>query len=478
MKNKSNIQEKKADFPTGKELIKAITETAIKLHREPNGQERDEYQNTFPISAFPKAIQEIVNVFERELNFLEDYTATAILFASSVSLGKSCQVKVKGTWIEKAIFYFALVGFPGTNKTHPLNTILKPLFDSDFQHYEYYKIQLSEYEAELEAYNSKNKKDKVNEKKPQKPNRFQRLLQDFTTETIVPIHEVNPNGLGVYSDELATWINNFSRYSKGSDESFWLSVWNGKELQVDRKTAGSFFIKDSFISVIGTIQPDVVSNLMKNRTTNGFIDRILFAYPDDLSKKKIKDGYTKPDYFENWERILAKITDLPNKTNEPIILLFDEAGKQAYYAFQHENTDKVNDLQEEGNILESGILSKFDIHVLRFALILEVLFYACGEGALQAVTERSVKGAVELAKYFQNTALRCVGLLNPKTKGLALLSGAKRVLFEHLENEFSTDEAERLADRLKISRRSLFRFLKNYNLFEKTQHGKYRKKIF
>ncbi|MDW8297528.1 MAG: hypothetical protein RMJ97_11660, partial [Raineya sp.] len=57
--------------------------------------QENEYSNPFPITAFPKAIQEIVNAFEKELNYPKDYTSTAVLFAVSVALGKRYQVKVK-----------------------------------------------------------------------------------------------------------------------------------------------------------------------------------------------------------------------------------------------------------------------------------------------------------------------------------------------------------------------------------------------
>ncbi|MCS6795730.1 MAG: YfjI family protein, partial [Raineya sp.] len=120
MKNAENKQ-----IFNGKELVKAISENTIKVQQE----QASEFLNPFPVSAFPKAIQEIINALEKDLNFPKDYTASAILFAVSVALGKRYQVKVKGTWIEKAILFLALVGYPGSNKTHPLHTIVKPLLD-------------------------------------------------------------------------------------------------------------------------------------------------------------------------------------------------------------------------------------------------------------------------------------------------------------------------------------------------------------
>ena len=112
----------------------------------------------------------------------------------------------------------------------------------------------------------------------------QLLVTDFTPEALIEVHKFNKNGIGVYADELASWFKNFNRYNSGSEEQFWLSVWSGKPIRINRKTSEPIFISLPFISVIGTIQPAVLKELAKDRTENGFMDRILFVIPDDLKK--------------------------------------------------------------------------------------------------------------------------------------------------------------------------------------------------
>ena len=66
-------------------------------------------------------------------------------------------------------------------------------------------------------------------------------------------HAQNPRGLCLWSDELSAWFKNFNRYNNGSEEQFWLSVFNAKPTISDRKsTQGSIFIRRPYISVIGT----------------------------------------------------------------------------------------------------------------------------------------------------------------------------------------------------------------------------------
>ena len=90
------------------------------------------------------------------------------------------------------------------------------------------------------------------------------------------------------------WFKNFNRYNKGSEEQFWLSVWSGKAIRINRKTTEPTYITKPFISVIGTIQPGVLNDLADNRTENGFLDRLLFVAPENLTKTLLERNRIKP----------------------------------------------------------------------------------------------------------------------------------------------------------------------------------------
>lgn len=69
----------------------------------------------FPVEVFPKAIQGIIFATHDCLNFPIDYIAPALLFTASVACGNAVTIEKK--WTDKAIFYIAIVGDRGTNKT-------------------------------------------------------------------------------------------------------------------------------------------------------------------------------------------------------------------------------------------------------------------------------------------------------------------------------------------------------------------------
>src|SRR5699024_4916036 len=96
---------------------------------------------------------------------------------------------------------------------------------------------------------------------PTEPAWQQSLVSDFTPEALTDVHKFNKRGVGVYADELASWFKNFNRYNKGSEEQFWLSVWSGAPIRINRKTSEPIYIQKPFISVVGTIQPGVLDDL-------------------------------------------------------------------------------------------------------------------------------------------------------------------------------------------------------------------------
>jgi hypothetical protein len=461
------------------ESLKITTKVKNSVKKQDYKQE----QTNIPIAVFPKAIQELVNFSYKDLKFHPDFSLVSILYATSVILGNSHAIKIKSSFIQKGIFYFGLVGKAGTNKSHPLMKFLKPIMDIDYQAHEKYKKEKLQYESDLEQYGLLDRKERKNVPKPELPSKFQLLLSDFTTETIAPIHEVNSRGLGVYVDELATWINNLSRYN-ANDKTFWLSVWNGQHIKITRRTSGDFYIKECFISVIGTIQPSILANLLSNDTESGFNDRMLFAYPDDLIKEPIKDDFINHDYLDNWNRIVNKIYTLPLPINqesnfvEPQVLEFTPEAKKLVFSFFDQNAKEVNELNDLGQESLASIISKFDIHVLRLALILEALAYGCGESELKNVSTKSIEGAIELSKYFKKTAKKTIMLFSPATKHYVGLATQKKLFYDKLPHEFTKQEALVLNNSMSIgNERTLSNFLNDVRFFEKKSYGQYKKKI-
>lgn len=431
----------------------------------------------FPIDVFPAKLQRIVLELHTSCSFPIDYTASAMLAAISVAIGNTHRVEVKRNWRESAIIYMAIVGRPGANKSHPLNFALRPLVNADWKNNQEYQKQFRAYQEAI----AMSRKERVNagyDQFPKEPKRLRYLVSDVTQEGLSVIHSHNPRGLCLWVDELASWFKNFTRYNNGSEEQFWLSAFNGSTTMSDRKNSqNSIFIKSPFISVVGTIQKRLLTELANGeRAANGFIDRILFAMTKTSIKPRWNEEEVREELDRDWERILNRLLSVPCNLNEnqepqPIIIRFDNEAKKTLYAWQHRNAE-LCDNEMSDNII--SFFCKLEIYVLRFCLILRIARWAVSDETQspEMIKADDVDGAIRLAEYFRQNALAVITCVSEEK-----LNDLHRTVYDHLTDEFSTADGIKTAERFGMKDHTFKMFLtRNLNtLFKRIRQGWYRK---
>ena len=424
----------------------------------------------FPVEVFPPVVQQIIKTTNESLNYPTDFISASMLYAVSLACGNTHKVEVKKGWQENAVLFITNVGKPNTNKSHPLAFALTPIFQRD-------KITYSDYEKKKQEYDQAEDKKGIS-----KPSWQKFILSDFTPEALAEVHKINKRGIGVYVDELAIWFKNFNRYHKGAEQEFWASVWSGTQINIDRKNGEPVLISLPFISVIGNIQPQILFELSKDsRAQNGFIDRILFAFPEGLQKNYLSDTEIDTVIIDNWENIISNLLNLKLQFHketfkpEPTILKFTPEAFQLLKQWQKQNVDLCNSTE---NDTLAGIYGKFDIHVVRLSLILEMLRWACAgnEQIVQQVGIEAVNGAIQLAKYFRATAEKVysvISVFNPFDK----LPTDKQNLYEALPDIFTTAEGLKIAKLHGFLERNFKRFLNEKVFFTRLKHGEYEKRF-
>lgn len=436
-----------------------------------------ESKSIFPFEVLPLPVQKIITATCENLNYPIDFTGASMLYAVSVAIGNTYRVELMRGWSENAVLYLAIVGRPGTNKSHPLSFALKPIEEQDAQTFRQYEQQKKEYDAVVSLTKKEREQQGVDE--PVKPVCKQYLVTDFTPEALTDIHKFNKRGIGVYTDELAGWFKNFNRYNKGSEEQFWLSVFSGKPIRVSRKTSDPTYIPLPHISVAGTIQNGLLNELAKdNRTENGFTDRLLFVFPDNLKRKYWNETDIDPILIENWSSIISSLLNLSFQCDDaqdpkPEILRFNPNAKELLYKWQRENTDLCNKPENE---LISGIYAKAEIYAIRFSLILQLLQYACGEDDKTEISIEAVHGALKLVEYFKNSAIKVHSIVS-NTSPLDKLPIDKQSLYNALPDYFTTHEGIKVAEGLGMAERTFKYFISSRDLFRNTKRGEYEKRF-
>lgn len=299
--------------------------------------------SSFPTSIFPTEIRHIIAEVHECQGFPIDYIASAMLVAIAVSIGNTHLAQLKRGWQESPMLYVALVGRPGTNKSHPLSFAMKPFLEHDYQENKSYERSYAEYDNAMRL-NRKERLEGGFDEQPTEPIRKRFLVSDITPEGLSHIHAQNKRGLCLWTDELSAWFKNFNRYNSGSEEQFWLSVFSAKATISDRKgSRSSIFIKRPYISVVGTIQKKILGELSKGeRSSNGFIDRILFVMPNLQQKARWSKTELPEDTERRWEYLISRLIALPCTQDEegeiiPTVLPFEAEAKARLYAWQEEH---------------------------------------------------------------------------------------------------------------------------------------------
>lgn len=365
---------------------------------------------------FPKPIQDYAMEVNQGLNFNLEYIFGSILFASSVSIGNSYQLKIKNGWNEGCNLFMIIVGPTGVAKTPTIAAAANPLIRKNQEYFNQWKKEQEEYEKNkmLSADERKNQLDDLKE-----PKKKQIIAEDATLEAIYRSHDNNPKGFGIYYDEVIGFFNNMGKYNKGSDQEQWLKIWSRKSITVDRVSSKPISIPLPHISLIGGIQTKLISELFKdNREKNGFVERLLFIMPDYLEKKDFPEHKIPTYVFEEYERILNRLADLPISSDEfnrvnPSTLEFTQEALTRYKSYYNKNSK----LHREGNLPDEmlGFYPKMDTYCARFALILQLLYWACEEEPNDKVGLRAVEGAIILSDYFLSNAKKVLKKIKEPT---------------------------------------------------------------
>lgn len=421
-------------------------------------------ENSFPVTAFPASVQHIINAVYDAYKFPPEYSGTSALFAAAVAIGKTHYVEVKPGYKELAVIFAVLVGTPGVRKTPTLDFFVKPLDEiSERLH--------NEYTRELDVYEAL--KDQQSNKK--KPVEKAILLTDVTPEKLIEIHNANPWGIGVHHDELPGWFNGFDRYHKGAESSMWNSVFSFGTIRYARKNSPTIYLREPFIPVAGTIQPDKLKALAADgRGVDGFLDRLVFAYLPNGEKPQDDDDAELPDYIpQRWASFIGKLLQLREQAQEPVCLSLTQAAKRWFIDWRRANTDEIN---EEENISLKGVYNKLERYVPRFALILQSLRCASGEDDMKEVGIEAMRGATDLAEYYRYTGVEVNSLVFDTNPIDTYPDIWKNFYSKLLADSFTTAEALKVGKSLEIAPRTVMDFIAKQNLFQHLKHGQYKKK--
>ncbi|CAB4128386.1 Protein of unknown function DUF3987) [uncultured Caudovirales phage] len=419
----------------------------------------------FPIDIFPEDIQYYINECATKLDSNIDFMGVSLIWLISVCVGNSFEIEVKKGWNENGVVWIAVVGKAGLGKTPSINNIIFPLMKSNSKEIKKF-IQESE---KYDFYQSLNKKEKEEYPEVNRPKKTQFIANDITLEALVDLHQESDNAVGVFKDELAGWLKDMNKYRAGSDLEFWLSCWSGKSVSMNRKTAKSSFVEKPFIPVLGGIQPTIFNSFStEENKDNGFMDRMLLAFPDAIVDKyndSELDYNTIKWYNESMIKMYETFKNSVKRTDNgeinPNLCKFSLDAKNEWKRIFNEITEHQND-ENENEYLKS-MYPKQKSYIPRFSLLINCLDSFFDESInILEVSKDSVLKAEKLSKYFISVAKKVKYESNEFIE-LKTTSKKAESTFEKIKLIYQNDKdfnKSKVAELLGVSRMTIIRTIK------------------
>jgi hypothetical protein len=357
----------------------------------------------FPLHVFPEALANFIKVCNRTLNFSEDFMACATMSVMSGLMGNQFKVRVKNGWNAPLIFWFAVIGEPGTLKSHPLSLAFKPVREIDKINKRYYDGQMEDFK-EYERQVKENPKLKVEEVR--KPSFRQVIITDYTIEALYSIHDFNKRGVSLYRDELVGFLNDMDKYRKGSDEQFWLESFNNTSYTVNRVSKEPILLSNICINIIGTMQPDVLFDVAQRYTGNGLLDRFLFTEAENRVVPINKENMPS-EWFDWWNEVCKIMDDLCDYKHEQDEIIFEFTDDAFERFIEIDEWFCALQLSPETSMANKSYLSKMKTYMPRFALLVSLMDgFIDGKDPNKVVTREQLERAFEIIQYFMKTGAK------------------------------------------------------------------------
>lgn len=362
----------------------------------------------FPLGCLPDQLAELAEVLGQHMGVdpvMLVLPAIATI-AAAIEHKRTLEPDDTGTYTVRSNFWTVVIANSGTRKSSALKEAISPLRDIDKVKYNQYKQEMKEYEQAMEAYGNLSKAEKQSSEKPTPPVLAGYICQDITIEKLAVRLQDKPSLLMVH-DELNNFFGAFTRYSKDSTESQYLTLHDCGTIVVDRVHRGPTRVDEAMLGVTGGIQPAIFAKCMTGeRHASGLAGRFLVAMPPrqlhriarNTSRNPIV-GRAKAGYAE----LIKALTDMTPCTL-PMRLT-----PQAFDLYA-DDADERETVIHHADPIESSRLSKIKSLVPRWALIHAVCRHAFQVGRGQVELE-DVQAGITFADWFSNEGRRVYGSL-------------------------------------------------------------------
>lgn len=363
----------------------------------------------FPVDVLPPSMRGLITSAARSMLVPPEFVAVPLLVLAGAVIGNAWEIELKAGWKEGPNLYAAVVGDPGAKKTPSLKLALRAIHEIQQRLSADYRIRKTAYDEEKALWERTPKKERG---APPEPPGYQHVwTADATTEALAGMLS-GSKGLALIRDELVGWVKSMDAYragGKGADRQNYLSMWSRSPIKIDRKSSPEpIIVARPCLSVFGGIQPDVLPDMVEQANRDdGFIDRLLFSYPDLGLDRWSSTGIDEAASVAV-ERLFSDLYDLtgaemPSGDIVPRVARLGREAGALWAQWYDANAEEQRDDSLPSSL--KGTWAKLPSQLARLTLILHITQAADRAMAVPAWIEAETLAAgADLVDYFKEHA--------------------------------------------------------------------------
>lgn len=344
---------------------------------------------TFPVDALPKIIKDYVVALAETTQTPVDMAATASLAIMSLCMQGRYRIDGKADWNEPVNLYTLIIAEPSERKSAIISFMTRPVNEYELNYnntnegrFEASRMRKSALESKKKTIETQYAKGKASETdlteiaekvanfKEEKPKKL--YVDDITTEKLTSILSDSGGKTAIISTEGGIFDVLAGMYNKSVNIDVFLKGYSGDTIRVDRIGRPSELIQKPALTILLSVQPSVLSQLISNSTFEGkgLTTRFLYALPESLiGKRKFHTSPIPPEVSRLYDmKIKDVLNEEENLIDNQIVRLSSEASS-LFEAFHDENEKIMGENTEiktwrgklVGNVLRiSAILARFN----------------------------------------------------------------------------------------------------------------------
>jgi len=315
-----------------------------------------------PRGILPEGLEDYLELAAESLDLNYESSFCELLCNVAFAIGGHKKISIKHNWQEKALLWLASIGASGLGKT-PLNRICggEQLDEQQRNWHHQHKLELEQW-------------DNQQAPRPPKPIRKRWVATALTMERLCALHEENPAGIGLLSDEIVGVLDGLNQYKgRGNDRQKLLILWNGHSF--DNPTSDDDrYISSVFVPVSGGIQEGLLRSIINDKnTTDGLASRFLFSHlipsRDIASIERQQEIDELLQTSEGKQMLISLFSKLVGIRDKESVVLMGQDAKNHLQLFEH----RLKEDARSGSEQAFAAYAKLRTYIYRIALVLHYL---------------------------------------------------------------------------------------------------------